>query len=234
MRLRVPHTYDFGAARDQVGADLVTPAGWDAARAVPGPFALATTRAEWRRLAERDDLARRAADIVEIVRQIDAATLCSHGVGTALLEANVQRLAPSLRLVCTDYAPRTVERLRQLFPEAEILLRDLTAPAPPPADLHLMHRLDAELDDAAWQRVFAALPEPILFVPNVLLDLKGALRELARPVVRVGRVTRAGWFRNEAALRSLWRSTHRDTPVEVGGAPAFLLEPRRSSGSTDV
>lgn len=226
MRLKVRHTYDFGAARAQVGRELVTPSGWDAARAVPGPFVLPETREEWERLADRDDLRRRAADVVGLARAVGADSLCSHGVGTATLELNVHRADPSLRLVCTDYAPRAVERLRSLFPEAEIVRRDLTAPEPPRAGLHLMHRLDAELSDEDWRRVFAGLPAPIVFVPNVLLDLKGALRELVRPVLRAGRVTRAGWFRNEAALRALWAASHHDRRVQVGDVPGFLLTPR--------
>jgi hypothetical protein len=147
-------------------------------------------------------------------------------VGTALLELNISRAAPALRLICTDYAPRTVERLALLFPEAELVLRDLADPDPPSAALHLMHRLDAELDDDAWRKVFARLPEAVLFVPNVVLDLNGAARELGRRVLRRGRLTNAGWFRNEAALRALWSETHLDRRVTVGGAPSFLLSPR--------
>src|SRR5207244_3495580 len=115
---------------------------------------------------------------------------------------------------CTDYAPLTVERLRTLFPEAMVLLRDLTDPEPPSAELHLMHRLDAELDDGAWHRVFGRLPGTVLFVPNVVLDLPAAAREVARRVLRRGRLTHAGWFRNEDALRALWSETHSDRRVD--------------------
>ncbi|HWX09535.1 MAG TPA: hypothetical protein VNY33_06125, partial [Gaiellaceae bacterium] len=88
------------------------------------------------------------------------------------------------------------------------------------------HRLDAELPDAAWQAVFRGLRAPIVFVPNALLDLPSALRELVRRVRLRRRATSAGWFRNEAALRALWHETHRDRRISIGGAPAFLLEPR--------
>ena len=222
MRIRVPHTY----ALEHGGTAFDSPEGWDAARLSRGPFALPRDRREWEALAGRSDIQARARDVAEIARARRAGVLCSHGVGTAALELAVHRLDPGLRLICTDYAPATVTRLRSLFSEAEIVLRDLTAPDPPHADLHVMHRLDAELPDNAWKAVFARLSEPVLFVPNVLLGLSGALRELARPVRRRGRVVRAGWFRNEAALRSLWCATHDDLSVSVGGAPAFLLEPR--------
>jgi hypothetical protein len=106
------------------------------------------------------------------------------------------------------------------------MLRDVVDPAPPIADLHLMHRLDAELDDDDCRSVFAAIDRPILFVPNVVLDLAGAAREVARRLVRRGSLTEAGWFRNEAALRALWVGSHRDRPLAVSDSRAFLLEPR--------
>jgi hypothetical protein len=168
----------------------------------------------------------RARDVAAIATRIGASSVCSYGVGTALLELNLLRAAPELELTCTDYAPLTVERLRTVFPEATVLLRDLTDPEPPSAELHLMHRLDAELDDRAWQRVFARLPATVLFVPNVVIDVPAAAREVARRVLRRGRLTHAGWFRNEAALRALWSETHRDQRVEVGTAQSYLLVAR--------
>ena len=120
----------------------------------------------------------------------------------------------------------TVERLRRLFPEAEVIERDLVDPGLPTADLHLMHRLDAELDDDDWRSVLTVIDRPILFVPNVVLDLAGAARELARRFLRRGSLTDAGWFRNEAALRALWSESHRDRPLTVSDSPAFL---RRAS-----
>ena len=226
MRIRVRHRYDFGAARERVGANLLAAEAWDAARSVPGPFALAETRAEWERAAAQPNLDARARDVSAIARELGARSLCSHGVGTAALELNLHRVDPELELICTDYAPRAVERLRRLFPEAQVVLRDLTAPEPPVADHHLMHRLDAELDDDQWSAVFEQLRAPIVFVPNVVLGLAGAARELARGLVRRGSLTEAGWFRNEAALRALWAGSHRDRALTVGGAPGFLLERR--------
>ena len=226
MKIRVRHVYDFGPDREAVGNTLLASSAWDAARAIPGPFELPQTRAEWERNAERGDLPERARDVAAVAREVGATQLCSHGVGTASLELNVHRLAPEMKIICTDYAPMTVERLRLIFPEADVMLRDLTDPDPPRADLHLMHRVDAELDDDEWRSVLAAIEQPILFVPNVVLDLAGAAREIVRRVVRRGAATDAGWFRNEAALRALWRESHRDRSLTVSDARAFLLEPR--------
>jgi len=226
VKIRVPHGYDFGRGREAVGRDLLNPHAWDAARQTDAAFALPTTRAELERRADDEELRSRARAIAEIARERGVSTLCSHGVGSGLLELNLLRELPNVRLVCTDFAPQTVARLGELVPAATFVLRNLTDPNPPGADLDLMHRLDAELSDDDWRLVFEMLTRPVLFVPNVLLGPFGVLRELARWGLHPRRLTRAGYFRNEPALRSLWTATHSDVPVRIGGARGFLLSPR--------
>src|SRR3972149_2498259 len=225
MRVRVRHTYDFGSAREAIGPDLVRPESWDAARATDGPFGLPDSREAWERAAAAAGLRARAASIVQLVSELHGSALASYGVGTAGLELNIQRLAPELRLVCTDYAPRTVERLRALFPEAEVLRHDLRRDEPVAADVPLMHRLDAELSDEAWHEVFARFEAPVIFVPNAVVGPVAALRELARRI-RGRDLTHAGWDRNDAALRWLWSPSPRDEPIGVGGASAHPLRHR--------
>jgi hypothetical protein len=116
VRLTLRHTYDFGADRAVVGGDLVRPGAWDALRDTAGPFGLPATRAEWEARAASPQLAARARSVVELARGLGVESLCSHGAGTAVLELNVVRAAPELRLVCTDFAPRAAARLRRLFP----------------------------------------------------------------------------------------------------------------------
>jgi hypothetical protein len=222
VRLKVRHVYDFGEDRRFIGSRLSGPASWDAVRDLEGPFEIPLDRGRWERRANRSDLAARACDIVAIARGFDAHVLCSYGVGTGALELNVHRAAPDLALVCGDYAPGAVDRLRTLFVEATVRCHDFASDSPLDGDLHLMHRLDAELDDSEWRVVFARFHEPVLFVPNLLLNLRIATKELARGA-RFWRATSAGWYRNEDALRSLWARTHDDRPVRVGSARAFLL-----------
>ena len=224
MRITIAHRFDFRDGRDSIGRDLIQPRAWDAARDLPGPFGLPESRAEWERLARQPELERRAADVVAVIRRLGARSLCSHGVGTGSLEFNVNRLAPDVTLTCTDYAPRATERLQRLFVEAQVIAHDLAVDEPPRADLHLMHRIDTELDTSSWKLVFARFFEPILVVPTLLLDLGRMLKELALRVVRP-RATRAGWFRTEDAFRALWTDSHSDEVVTVGGQRSFLLLP---------
>ncbi len=225
MRLTIRHVYDFGKDAAAIGDDLVSPDAWDIARDTSGPFGLPRTREDWIAASESAANIARAADIAAIVRGLGAESLCSHGVGTGLLEYQLHRNAPEVRLTCTDFAPRTVERLRQLFPEAHVVQHDLTRDPPPKAGAHLLHRIDTELPQRAWQDVFARLDAPVLLVPAVLLDTKTALKAIRRRLVARG-ATRAGWCRNEASLRDLWHRSFDDEIVTVGGERAFLLHPR--------
>jgi hypothetical protein len=205
----------------------VRPGAWDALRETSGPFGLPSSRVDWERRAASPALAARARDIAAVAARLGAASLCSHGVGTATLELNIARSAPGLRLVCTDFAPRTVARLGELFPEAEVVVHDLLRDEPVAADLHLMHRIDSELSDAEWRSVFPRLGTPIVLVPVLLLDWLEAAKALLRRARRP-RAARAGYLRSEDALRALWHPTHSDERVRVGDATGYLLTPRYS------
>ncbi len=224
MRLTIPHYFDFGSDRRRVGGQLLNPGSWDAARETRGPFGLPDSRAEWEALAVDPALAARARDIVSIARAHGANRVCSYGVGTAVLELEISQAAPELQLTCTDYAPRTVDRLRRLFPEASVVRHNLLDDEPLSADFHLLHRVDTEFPDPQLAGLLCRFHEPVLLVPSVLLTWRLALREL---VLRLSRphATRAGWLRSEAAFRALWANRHEVEDVTVGGSPAFLLPP---------
>ena len=167
----------------------------------------------------------RARQILAIADGLGARSLCSYGVGGALIEQQIHRLDPDLRLVCTDFAPRTVSRLQLLFPEVEVVVHDLSRDGPLPVGLHLMHRLDQELASEDWRRVFALVRGPVIFVPSTILGPLGLAKELVRRL-RQPSATFAGWFRNEAALRALWAPWFDDDSVTIGGLRGFLLMPR--------
>ncbi len=225
MRLTIRHHYDFGADRDRVGAELNSAASWDALRETAGPFGLPESREEWEAAARRPELAARAEAVARMARELGARRVCSYGVGAAFLELNLARAAPELELVCTDYAPRAVERLAALFPEATVLQHDLLTEEPVAADLHLLHRVDTELSNEDWPKVLARFEQPVLVLASELLGLKGLLRELALRVPG-RRLTRAGYVRSEPALRALWRGTHDDRRVQAGDLAGFLLTRR--------
>lgn len=220
--LTLSHYYDFGEDRERVGRDLVNPVSWDAIRETAGPFGLPDTREEWERAAFTAEFAERAETIAAVARELGARRICSYGVGAAFVELNLAGKLPEVELVCTDYAPRTIRRLTALFPEADIRPHDLRTQSPLTADFHLLHRVDSELPSGEWRRVLSRFREPVLLVATQVLEWHGLLHELRRRFSGDG-VTRAGYVRTEAGLRSLWRRTHDDRPVVVGELAGFLL-----------
>lgn len=204
------------------------PDSWDAMRDSDGSFGLPDSRIQWEQKAADGGVVARAVDIAAVARRMRARRICSYGVGTGLLELQLSRIAPELELLCTDYAPKTVERLSRLFREAEVRSHDLRTDDPLEADLHVLHRIDTEFQDRELQRVLARFVEPVLLVPAHLLDVRQLAREL---YLRFSsrRTTHAGWVRTEAALRGLWEKTHNETRLSIGGALGFLLVRRNDA-----
>ena len=228
MRLSISHWYDFGGDRPLVGSELAGEAAWDALRLdSAGAFGLPATRAEWEALADADrDVEARARAVDALLDRRRVGTLASYGVGTAVPELWLARLAPERRLVVTELGTGTVARLATLFPEADVRRHDLRRDPPvAEADLHLFHRIDTELDDGGFRAVFARFRAlPVLVVATELLTVRAAVREL-RTRAR-GRATRAGLVRSRAAFEALWRDTHDGVPVRVHDLHGWLLEPR--------
>jgi hypothetical protein len=228
VKVTLRHHFDFGDASEALRGDLVQPGSWDSIRETEGPFYLPQTRTEWETAVVTSENRSRADAVARVADELGARRVVSHGVGVGALELCLVLTAPQLELTCTDYSPRTVERLERLFPEARVLQHDLRSDAPLDADLHVMHRIDTELDRDEWRRVFSGLASPIVFVPGLILGVSSFGRELFRRLAR-RRLTKAGYLRNESALRDLWSGSFVSEPLRVGGERGFLLRPRQGA-----
>jgi hypothetical protein len=232
IRLTVRHVFDFGADRALVGDDLVRPASWDALRTrTSGPFAIARDRAELERMAdEHPEVGERARAIDRVLDSRGVATLASYGVGGGLAEAWLRRLRPERRLLLTDYAPETVERLRELFPNVDVRRHDLLRDPPLAADAHLFHRIDTELANTDWRGVFGRFAEEmVVVVATEVADVRRVVAEV-RHRLQNRHLTRAGWLRNRAAFEALFRPTHDAQPATFGDLEGWVLEPRSAAG----
>ena len=228
MRLTVRHCFDFGGDRAVVGDDLVRPEAWDALRtSTDGPFSIAGDRSELERTAEsRPEIEERARQIDAVLEARATRALASYGVGGAVLEVCLERLRPQRRLTLTDYGPETVERLRQLFPEANVEQHDLREDPPLAADIHLFHRIDTEFTNREWRDLLRRFQrESILVVATEIADLERVARELVGRF-RNRHLTQAGWLRTRDAFDALWRPTHAATPLRLHDLDGWLLEPR--------
>jgi hypothetical protein len=216
VRLTLRHYHRFVGSRPET---LRSPAGWDALRLRGDEaFRLPETQKEWEQLADRE----RAKALDPL---LDVSILASYGVGTAGLERALWGLRPERRLVLTESAPATAARLEELFTEADVHLHDLRSDPPLDADLHLFHRIDTELDDEEWRRVFSRFSGvPVVVVATQVLGPRGVARELVTRL-RPGS-TWAGYARTRGAFESLWAATHAAELLRVYGLEAWALEPR--------
>jgi hypothetical protein len=226
--LTLPHRYDFGPDSTVVGDDLLRPRAWDSLRmGTSGPFSMASDRSELERLAdERPEIGERMGRVDAWLRERGARTVVSYGAGGGLPELWLLRIDPTRRITLTDYAPDTAARLRELLPEAKVRRHDLLADPPLDGDVHIFHRIDTELDNAHWRRVYGRFAgETILMVATRVLPADEIPRQILT-AFRNRHATHAGWTRTRAAFESLWRKTHRGTPMSLGDLDAWALEPR--------
>ena len=228
VRLTLPHRYDFGADADVVGEELLRPEAWDRLRLrTKGPFSIASDRDELEGQADRrPEIETRMRAVDAVLRHRGSRRVASYGVGGALAELWLLRIDPLRRLLVTDYAPKTVERVRELLPEAEVSRYDLLLDAPLDADVHLFHRIDTELDNRRWRQVYERFRrETIVVVAGEVLPPREIPGQLMS-AIRNRHVTAAGWTRTIPAFESLWRRTHRSTHAAFGDLDGWVLDPR--------
>jgi hypothetical protein len=228
IRLTLPHRFDFGADAPVVGEDLLRPEAWDNLRLeTSGPFSIASDRSELEHQADaHPEIGDRMRIADPLLRERGVRRLVSYGVGGAMPELWLQRLDPQRRLVVTDYAPETVERLRELLPEAEVRQHDLLRDPPLEGDIHLFHRIDTELDNEQWRGVYRRFAgQSLLVVATEVMPASEIPRQLLG-AIRSRHLTHAGWTRTRGAFESLWRQTHHGTHVDFGDLEGWVLEPR--------
>lgn len=239
MRLTTKHYVDLGGGAGRLGGTLLSPRSWDSVRldgSEDTPFAIPADRATWiERCMEDASIIRRAEEVVSLARSLGAKRLYSLGIGCAWLEYNIKRVDSSLHLSCTDFAPRTIERLRSVFVECDQISQFdiLNDEFPRDPHMYILHRIDTELADRDWEGVFSKISRSgvryVLFIPSGLLGPRTWVREQARVVVswmRRRRMVFAGYLRTEARFESLWSGSYRRTWVgSLGGLRGFLLEP---------
>lgn len=236
LGLTVTHRYPFRRDLGFAGGALASPDSWDRLRSGDPDFGFGGSRDEWiRRARSFPSLERQATQIVALLRRWGVARMVSVGVGTAVLEFDIQTQYPELMLRCGDYAPASLDMLRRCFTECRsIEVMDLRNPrwVSDADEAVLLNRVDTELTDDEWRRVFADLRRQgvrrILWIPCGLLTPRALVRELQTMVLsllRRRKLTNAGYFRTHGRMRQLFEAGYRRTGVyQAGDLPIWVLE----------
>lgn len=241
MRWTIKAYYSFSSTFER--KTLLSPESWDRLRIDldAEAFSIPADRNSWIRLCSRHPRAANAArQIGQLMLARGLSTVFSVGVGTGCIEYHLKRQFPEIRLICTEYSPRVLQRLRAIFTECDCLeLFDIRSTDWPRVDektLHFLHRVDTELDDEQWRIVFAnmasARVERIFVVASGFLTAKTLIEQyLRRWGSLLGRpVTFTGYLRTKEMFKTLWVPYY---VVEeehlVGGLTGFLLRKREGS-----
>ena len=170
MKLTIKHYYDFGEDAELVGESLLSGGSWDRVRleakgpAVDGAFALSRDRAGWlRRCGESPHVMSAVRQIAEVIRAKGFSAIVSVGAGRACVEYHLKNQLPSIHLTCTELSPRVVQALRDTFSECDhVGVFDFTSaqwPSVADGTVYLLNRVDTELDDEQWKRVFGNMSQ---------------------------------------------------------------------------
>ncbi len=137
-----------------------------------------------------------------VVREARREVVASYGVGGASLEWWLTTLRPDRKLIMTDYGEATVERLAEVFPEADVRQHDLRQDEPLPADIHLFHRIETELGNHEWCDAFGRFGRAeIVLVAADFLDLGGLAGGASQPTDREGASRNEGWVHPDTRRR---------------------------------
>ncbi len=236
MKLTIKHYYDFGRSRHPEHLDNAQ--SWDHLRLdekdADNIFSIPASRQQWQDKCLTRGAWQGHAQAIGRLLQSGFRRVNSYGVGAAELECCLKHQYPSVFLQCSDYTPESLQRLREVFPEAdEIICFDMFKDTwvDGNACLHLFYRIDTIFDDAQWRAVFArthaAGIQHILFVPCEFLTWRRLIRQkikyalyylLKKPLAF------AGYIRTREQLLALFAPYYRlEQSVPVGALTGFLL-----------
>jgi hypothetical protein len=230
VRLTVPHYHQFGSYRGLVGDDLLNPSSWDRLRMeTETMFGFDADVWDWEQRISADAYQRRRAHaLVAWLDALGVEEVTSYGVGSAPVERWIHRLRPGWRLRLTDYAPRTVARLRQHFPEAETHHHDLREHPPLAGDVHLLCCVDTEFSDEEWLMIYDRFADAVVVIyPCATLGLSTVVNEL-RQRTAGNKPTRCGYWRTRSKIEELVGHTHQPRRLSSGGrlGTAWICRPR--------
>lgn len=242
MKLTIKHFYDFQDFANNLNniRGSLNSTSWDVLRlnnpASDNIFAIPETSPLWQERILASSVLERRAKAISDLMQGRFSRLNSYGVGAAGLEFLIKRQTPHIFLQCSDYAPKTIERLRKVFREADRIIQfDILKDRwinDGSACLYLFHRIDTELDDREWRMIFgrasSAGIQYILFVPSEFLTFRRFIRQKIKlfsySVLRE-KITFTGYLRTREQFKTFFYKNYEiEQAYPIGDLQGLLLK----------
>ena len=231
------HYYVFNAEKKVAALDKEA---WDSLRTGSDnpAFQFEKSIAEYEaNCARREDCLEVAEAIRDILFSIDKEVSCvvSLGAGKGIVEWHLKRLAPELRLVCTDYAEAGVDKLRKMFQRCDQvvpfdMLRGDYGAFGKDAVL-LMNRISTEFTPSEWLQIFRSCRgagiKYIVFIPTEMASFRlktmETLRHLIRKFLR-RHDTFCGWLYSRRELEFLMNLYYKaEQQAMIGSSVLYKL-----------
>ena len=239
MKLTIKHFYDFQDVADNVGTSL-DPNSWDMLRlsnpAQDDRFAIPDSISSWREKILTTSIWHERAKVILNLMQQRFYRLYSYGVGIGGVEFLIKKEAPQVFLECSDYAPKTVERLREVFKEADKIsqfdmLKDEWVNEGSIC-LYLFHRIDTEFNDREWHIIFERAAKAgiqhILFVPSEFLTFRRFIRQKIKLFLYTllrKKITFSGYLRTREQFKTFFQEHYEiESIYRIGDLKGFLLK----------
>jgi hypothetical protein len=237
MKFLIKHYYDFDANNEKINSNLLSKESWDIIRTedIETPFSIPKDRLKWLDKCLSCSMYRVAKEIIYITKKYNLTNVTSAGVGIAALEFNIKKYCPSIKLICLDYAPQAIKRLKHVFIECDQISEfDITSKVWENNDntLYLLNRISTEFDDMQLEEIFfnmfSSNIKYICLIPTELLNLKIALKEKSRYLINKmskKKMSFAGYMRTKDSFESLWSKYYQiEEFIEVEENSLFLLK----------
>ncbi|KKP32388.1 MAG: hypothetical protein A2312_04670 [Candidatus Staskawiczbacteria bacterium RIFOXYB2_FULL_32_9] len=242
MKLIVKHYYCFGKKAENVGRNLLISSSWDTIRLDEDestPFSIPSNRNKWIEKCKNHTImverGKAIANFLKIKRK-NFKKVISFGFGAGFMEYNLKANYPEIQISCSDFAPKAVERLKNVFTEADNvevfdMLKDEWINYGVDT-LYILHRLDADFNNKQWDKIFCKMNqtgiENILFVPcdisKIGFLLKSKLGYFSQ-VLQGNKMSFAGYLRNRNQLVALFDNYYKlQEEFPIHDLTGFLLK----------
>jgi hypothetical protein len=247
VKFTMKHYQVFGYSGSMFkDGELNSADSWDVLRETHPQFSISKNRKEWLRACDAQikkdgqdgGLLKRAEEINALLKREGITHVFSVGVGGAGLEYQLKKLNPSLRLVCSEFAPQNVALLKGVFEEADDIVQfdilkgdwnDVKNKYLPKNSICLMYRVDVSFSDEQWRQIFQRMHdagiETILYIPSTMLTILSICNRKWRELKwsrSKSKIIFSGYLRTKKRFQSFWKGLYVATPYEFGGIKSFL------------